>query len=471
MVEIILFMFFVYFLLFPITETLREVETGKLEIFLAAPIKSSDVLLGEFLGDVPLYSIAIVVIAGFFTAALNPLGLGFFQIVIIVLIFVFTLLSALWIGTVIAAFLRTRLGQFARGKDIGRALSVMIALPLVALIYSIMGGGLFNALLDPGTSGIVRMVLGFLPSSWGGELIVTYATNPGTIVASGLKTITHFGGILVFFCSTLWIGGKVADRTYSLESSSFTASITKPDGVFYNSIRSVGRESFGILLSSIFKDYSRRLENISWLIYVVGLIALVNIFFGGPSGGAGDTLESISLLTIPMLTGFVVGTVSRGKEKISLYRKTPSGISRFVKARLFHGWMLAIPIAAVVTTVSTIFVQQSTIINILGNVLASSFRTLVNVMFVFGLALLIPTFSEESRARSIGIVINLQVVLFSTIGLEIGLNILGLRFNKIFPSIDLYSGILFDQLLQSIVFLLLGIVLVNLGKRKLYGIE
>jgi len=82
MVQIILFMIFFYFIILPITYTLREVQTGQLEIFLAAPIKPSDVLLGEFLGVMPFYAIAVTVIAGFFTAVMTPLGLDMVQIAI-----------------------------------------------------------------------------------------------------------------------------------------------------------------------------------------------------------------------------------------------------------------------------------------------------------------------------------------------------------------------------------------------------
>ena len=50
-VQMILFLIFIYFIIIPITQTLREVQAGQLEIFLAAPIKPSDVLLGEFMGQ------------------------------------------------------------------------------------------------------------------------------------------------------------------------------------------------------------------------------------------------------------------------------------------------------------------------------------------------------------------------------------------------------------------------------------
>ena len=48
-VQIVLFMFFFLLILFPISDTLREVKTEHLEIFYAAPVNPSDVLLGEFL--------------------------------------------------------------------------------------------------------------------------------------------------------------------------------------------------------------------------------------------------------------------------------------------------------------------------------------------------------------------------------------------------------------------------------------
>ncbi len=237
LIEIILFLFFIYIMMMPITNTLKDVQTEHLEIFLAAPIKPSDVLLGEFLGGMPFYAIAVTVIAGLFTAALNPLGLDLIQSMIIIMIFVFTFLSALWIGNVIVALLRTQFGKTARGKDIGKALSMILALPLVALIYAIMGGGLLDTLADPGTGGVVKAILSLLPSSWGAEIIVGFANNPGNIIAVGFETLTRFGGLLVFFLITLWLGMKVANRAYRLEPTTFTASRAKPDGVFYKTIK------------------------------------------------------------------------------------------------------------------------------------------------------------------------------------------------------------------------------------------
>jgi len=472
MVQIILFMVFFYLILFPISDTLREVQTGQLEIFLAAPIKPSDVLLGEFLGVMPFYAIAITVITGSLTALLVPLGLDMVQIAIFIMIFVVTLLSAFWIGIVIAAILRTKLGKTTRGKDVGRALAVVIILPMIALMYAILGGGLLEALVDPGTSEMVRAILGLLPSSWGAEVFVSFASNPGNIGAVGFVTLTRFGGLIVFFVAVLWLGTKVANRAYSLEPTTFTASRAKPDGFFYKTVRSVGGGgSFGTLLTSIFKDYSRRLENLSWVVYAVALVAMLGIFFLDSSSGPEDPLVSLSELGIPLLAGFVVGTVSRGKTSFFMYMKSPSGVAKFVKARLLQGWLVAVPIGAGLVAVSTILVPQITLTSLLINIIWGSLRTVAAVAFLLGLALVIPVFSEESRERNLGIVINLMIAVFATIGLDVVFSELGLNFESILPNLDPLTGLLGDHLLRTTLFSLTGIVLLYVGTKKLSRTE
>jgi len=472
MEQIILFMFFFVLVVFPISETLREAQTGQLEIFLAAPIKPSDVLLGEFLGMMPFYAIAITVITGSFTALLTPLGLDMVQIAIIIIIFVVTFLSAYWIGIVIAALLRTKLGKTARGKDIGRALAVVIVLPMIAVMYAILGGGLVEALVDPGTSGMIRAIFGVLPSSWGAEVFVSFASNPGDISAVGFETLTRFGGLLVFFVAVLWLGAKAANRAYSLEPTTFIASRAKPDGVFYKTVRYLGGgRSVGTLLVSVFKDYGRRLENLSWIAYTVGIVAMLMIFFSDPSSGSEGPLLSMSELAIPMLAGFVVGTVSRGKASLFIYRKSPSGEGRFVKARLLQGCIVAVPIAAVVVAVSTILVPQITLTSLLINIIWGSLRTVALVAFLLGLALVIPVFSEGSRERNVGIVINLMIAVFATIGLDIGFSELGLSFERILPNLDQFTGLLGDLLLQTAIFSVAGTVLLYVGTKKLSRVE
>jgi len=473
MVQIILFLIFIYFIIIPVTQTLREVQAEQLEIFLAAPIKPSDVLLGEFMGQMPFYAIAVTVIAGFFTAILNPLGLDLIQITIIITIFIITFLSALWIGTVIAAILRTRFGKTVRGKDIGRALALFIALPLVALVYAIQYGGLFEALADPGTSGLVKAILGLLPCSWGAEVIVGFAFNPGNIAAIGFETLTRLGGLFAFFVAVLWLGSKAANHAYSLEPTTFTASRAKPDGTFYKTVKYLGGGgSFGTLLVSVFKDYGRRLENLSKIAYIVGLITMMEIFIVGPTLST-KYAEEIGVIMplmmiqfmFPMLAVFVAGEVTlRGKETLFIYRKTPSGVGRFVKARLIQGWLVVVPIAVAIIMVSTALIPQTTIMSLLTNTVLGALIAAANVTIVLGLFLLIPAFSE----KSVNFMVNTLITIFISIVLFMGpLFSLMRTFPGLEPDVRSFQILL----VQNALSWLMGIVFLFLGSRNLSRIE
>jgi hypothetical protein len=471
-IQIILFVFFFYLVLFPISDTLREIKTGQIEIFLASPVKPSDVLLGGFLGRMPFYAIAIVMITGTLTALLNPLGLDMVQNIVIIIVFVITFLSAFWIGTVIAAVLRTRLGRTVRGKDVGKALSIIIALPMIGVMYALIGGGLVKVLVDPATSGTVRNVLSFLPSSWGAEIFVAFASSPGNIGAVGFEITTRLGGLVVFFLAVLWLGAKAANRAYSLESTTFTVSKAKPDDLFYNTVRRLGGGgSSGTLLATSFKDYGRRLENLSWLFYSVALVAMLAIFLSDPLSGPKDILEGLSVMAISFLTGFAMGTVSRGKDTLFLYKKSPNGLSRFLKAKLLQNWLVTVPIIAVIMCAMTFLAPQVTVSSVFANVVAGSLRAMVMVVLFLGLALLIPVFAEESRERAFGVVINLMIVLFATIGLEIGLSRSGLSAGRVLPDLDSFAAALLNHLEMTAIILLAGVVLLYLGKRKLNRIE
>ena len=465
-VQLILFMIFIYFMIIPITNTLREEQTGQLEIFLAAPIKPSDVLLGEFLGQMPFYTIFVTVVTGFFTAALSPIGLDVAQVAIAIAVFVITFLSALWIGTVVAALLRTKLGRTARGKDIGRALAMIIALPLLALIYAVQFGGLLQALADPGASGTARAILSMLPCSWGAEVVVGFANNPGNIVAVGFETLTRFGGLIVFFGAVLWLGARAADRAYSLEPSTFTASRAKPEGAFYKTVRYVGGGgSFGTVLVSLFKDFGRRLENISNITYMIGLIVLMNIFIV-PSRPTGPDTPPIPLILglfiFPIITVMVTGEVTvRGKETLFVYRKAPSGIDRLVRAMLLKGWLMMLPIAAVVTVVTTMLSPQSTYVSLLTHTGLMIIIVAANVAFVLGLFLLNPAFSE----KSVRLWLNIIIAVFSSIGLFL-VSLLALS-----GILRLTADISYILLLHAALSWVVGAGLLYLGKARLGRIE
>ncbi|MFX1484645.1 MAG: hypothetical protein ACFFCP_15815 [Promethearchaeota archaeon] len=458
MIPLLMFMLFFYIILLPITSTLQGMHAGQVEIFLAAPVQPSEILLGEFLGMTPFYGVAIVLLAGFFAAALNPLGLDWVQITLTVLIFVLTLLAALWIGTVIAALLRTRLAQSQRGRDLGKAFSLVLALPMIAVIYAIFSGSLVEALTKPGTSGIVQTILRLLPSSWGAELIVSFASHPGNLAASGVEGMIKFIGLGGFFVVMLWLGSKAAKRVYSVEPTTFTASHVKPDGFFYRMIRHLGKDgSFSTLLLSLIKNYARRLENLSRIIYIIGLVAMLNIFFG-----ARDVTGSFMMVLFltPFLTVFIVGSLgTSSKDNLLLYKKTPSGISKFIKAMLLQGWLVAIPVGVLIISITMIATSQITLITLLAYIGFVAQLIAGNGAAAVGLSILNPSFSENVREQMVGLIINAQVATFSSMGILFG-SLLVLR-------LQLVEALL----LNTAGIWILGIMFLYVGQKKLSNIE
>ena len=307
---------------------------------------------------------------------------------------------------------------------------------------------------------MVRTILGVLPSSWGADVIMGFATSPGNIAAVGLETMARFGGLVAFFVAVLWLGVRAANRAYSLETVSFASSTAKPDGAFYKTIKYLGGgRSFGTLLVSVFKDYARRLENISKVAYTLGIFIMVSIFLIKPDDPEGSLV--MTQLILPLLAAFVVGEVTlRGKESLLIYKKTPSGVTRFLKARLLHGWLMVVPIAATVTALSTALSPQTTPTVLLANSGLIVLTVAATVTFTLGLFLLNPAFSDKSG----NYVLNLMIVMQGWAGLSL-LPLLGLREAL---GLGLYESVLYLTVPLSWT---LGIILLYLGKRRLSRLE
>jgi hypothetical protein len=451
MLQVVLFMFFIWFLVIPIANTLKEEKADQLEILLSSPMRPSDLLLGKFLGQLPFYAIFITLIAGFVTGLLVPLGLDIIQIAFTILIIILVLVSAEWIGTVLSALLKTRLSKSARGKDIGKGLSLLIALPMVALMYAIMGGGLLEALGDPNTSDFVKTLLAIFPSSWGINAILGFAQHPGDWEAVWLDTLINFGGLVLFFIGSLYVGAKAADRAYSLEATSFSGSYAKDDGMFYRSIRSIGGGgSFGTLLVSIFKDYGRRYENLSKIIYVAGIMALIMLFLTDPDDPFGVMI--MAMFIFPMLAAFIVGEVTlRGKEALFIYRKAPSGVNKLIVARLIHGWIIAVPFAGLIMAVSLLSISQISVLEIMGFTGLIMIVVAAYVAYAMGLALRFPAFTEKDS------MVNIMIIAFTSM------------FTFMFPMV--VFGETAAMVLVILLSWIVGLSFLYMGKRKLEHME
>jgi hypothetical protein len=454
-IEVILLATFILFVIFPVTFVLNTSQVEQYEIFLAAPVQAKDVLLGKFVGDMPFYSVGVASVASVFVALALPLGISLAQAAIMIIVFLVTFFSALWIGIVLAASIRTRLGASSRSRDFGKAIAMLIALPMVALIYAMMGGAVYNALLASEGEGILPFIIGLLPCSWGADIVVIFANNPGDITASFAEVLLRIGGMITFFVAFVWLGVLASERVYNLESQSFSAYMAKNEGRFYGTIRRLtGGGPFATLVVSVFKDYGRRMENLSKVAYIVGLALLITIFFDTDEDIVGGVIMLMFLL--PMITGFVVGEVTvRGKENLFIYRKAPGGESQLVRARIAQSIIVITPIAVIAAMILVAGAEGLGAIEVLLIIGFVALLSIALIVFSLGLFLMNPVFSEKPA----DMMMNVMIGVFFMIGCFFASIFLGI--------VGELAGWLFILALSSAM----GTVTLTLGLRNLKTME
>lgn len=464
LINVLFFVFFVMFASMPVASTLQDIKTEHLEIYLSSPVKTSDILIGEFLGKIPFYAAFAAIIGGTFTAALFPLGLDVFQILVIVAVFVILFLTATWLGNMIAVLLRSILMKSARGRDIGKGLAIVVILPLVAVIYLLIGG-YYEVLKDPQNAKLVQDLFGFFPWGWSSEIIVAMAQNPGDILAVEFTTFLQISALVTFFGGSLLIGGFVANRVYNLEPTSFSASKSKSNSFFYNSIKTLGGGgTSSLLLSSGFKTYFRKAKNIAWIIYGVGLIVVMNIFISQP-----DDPESAFIMSLfigPLLAAFVASDISlQGKENLLLYKQTPTGTRKYLRIKLYQYLLTILPIVLVVETIVNLLVPDIALEILLLNVILTLLIAAAAITFTIGLFLVNPAFHDKTGEFMINLQVCVFVVMISFFVLLIPLDqilwdLFAIR-DALYPVAIIYTAFLW----------ILGVSMFSFGAKKLNNME
>lgn len=394
--QVMLFIIFISVFTVPIIQTLQDTNLAPLETLLSAPVRPADVLLGKFLGMLPTYSILITVLAGTFLALFIPFGMTLDQVLLSIVVFVLVVLIALWLGLLSAAMLKARLNRSQKGREAGQALALIIALPLVGLMYLSMNGEMMGALQGKGAS--LSDAFWLLPSSWGADLVLRFLRHPGDLGFDLGSTILGLAGLTVTLVLSLVVGVRLSGRAYDLEPVSFATPRAAPEGRLYAYARALaGNKHPGTVLVTVMKDYGRRLENLSRIVYILGLVVMMEVFMLSslPPGN----YVTLALLTASWLMAFlcvfVVGEVTaRGKDNLFIYRKAPGGETRLVLARVMQGLLVVQPVAAV----SALVVLLPAGLELLEIVLLTGWMIVVSSFYVFmstGLFLLFPAFSER----------------------------------------------------------------------------
>jgi len=273
---------------------------------------------------------------------------------------------------------------------------MLISLPLVAVMYSAMNGDMLDALQGRGSTLSGSFLL--LPSSWGADVILRFLRHPGDVGFDLASMVLGIFGLTAFLIGSIFVGVKLSGRAYDLEPVSFSTAKAKPEGGFYRYVRFLSAKgSFATVVVTVMKDYGRRLENISRVIYILGLVSMMELFMLS-SLPQGDYV-SIALLTITWMMAFlcvfVVGEVTaRGKDNLFIYRKAPRGESRLIRARIMQGCIVVQPVAAISALIVLVPSSVPWMDTILLTLAVVAIATAYVIMSI-GLFLLSPSFSER----------------------------------------------------------------------------
>lgn len=405
----LLFLSLIFFAL-PITSSIQDMKTGQLALILSAPVNPTDLLIGEFIGKIWIYATIAAIIGGIFTGALVPLGLDYMQVLIIILVFILNFLTASWCGNVSAAILRSILSKTARGRDIGKGIAVLIIMPPVLIMYAFIGG-YFEALRNPEVAELVNNILGFFPFSWGAEVIVSFAINPGSILTIDADIIIQLWAMILFFGATLLIGIMLSNRIYSLEPSSFGSSKANPSSAFYRLIKSIGGgENFGIMLSASFKMFLRKVKNLTMMAYFIGLIIVMQLVF--PMRDDPESVLVSSFILGPLLAALLASDITlQGKDNLLAYRHTPTSAFRLIMVKISQYFLILIPTIIVVSgfihVISPGVVFSDYLLNVSLIILMSLGSTFLNC----GVFLLNPVWDDQKNKGEY--MINFQIAIFA----------------------------------------------------------
>ena len=358
-------------LIFPISYALQEVKIGQWEIILSNKVSTRDMMFGMFLGRIPHYCLLVLFLA---PLLISPF-INFYQVSILgqllaYLAIAFFVLTTLLLSTVLSTAIQAKLGESPRGNDLAKAMGIVIVVIFLLPLYSFMYFAEdFARLL-----GLNTFLL--IPSTWPADLItwVTIYFNSVNLAPAVIELYEGILGLnlgwtfmLLSFYSllVLAVAFVTPDRIFSFEAGARTETVTTvgKENVFLRGIRRIVPGSQGVLIVIMLKDFGRKAQNTSRVVYGVFLSILIPVMVSSSSGlGELDSLQILVFTSflVNMILGMIGGATFGGvgflesKDHLWTFKSAPRGVSKFMTARIIDGFLFAIPIAILPVIILTI---------------------------------------------------------------------------------------------------------------------
>ena len=423
-IESLMIMFFLIILMYPLNVVYRKAEIGFKETLLASPATASDIFLGEFMGKMPIYSMAVLLFSPILVGLINPLiDLTFVQyLTIFGCVFGLMFLANL-IGSIMASWIEHKISQSEKARDLGRALIIILTILMVIVMYSLM---FFLQFLMENPE--LRNWLNLYPSLWYSN-IIQYMLEPSLIEGYSLNIWTSSLLAIGIPILVLYLAYKKANSFYSLEGGiEKITSVIKGENVFYRFARRVTGRKWGGLVTTQFKNFLRKKENLARLAYCVGLLGFLAWFMGNDIE---DLVELTFMTTLMTTLGGAVFSIMVGhlifvdsKDLVWVYKRSPRGIKSLVYSYFFMLLVLNIIVSIVFTVMFSIFLEFETYDSIIFFFTIIAY-TQISFLQTIGIQCISPAFEIKGKQMQGNAMISmlllqipLLVVIFGMIGLD-----------------------------------------------------
>jgi hypothetical protein len=354
----------IIFLVYPISYALQEIQIGQWEIMLSNNVSTREMMFGMFIGKIPVYGLLVLFVA---PIVLSPfaisLQVGYLGQVIMYLTVFFVAISTLFLSTLITTAIQAKLGESSRGNDIAKALAMVVAVVVLIPMYGLM------YFADSMSAALGLDVFLLFPFTWGADIIswTIIAFNGVGIPANAFLDVLKLGAttdlllLLSFTGLVVLVAYRSADRIFTFGAGQRTEKITTvgEENLFLKGVRRVFTGPFGALVANSIKEFSRKMQNVSRLLYGVVLSILLPVIMSYSVGNAPEEIPPefrwlllmIVIIMIGIMLSMITGVTFGGigflesKDQLWIIKSAPNGARKFANARLVESLLLAIPIA------------------------------------------------------------------------------------------------------------------------------
>jgi len=419
-------------LVYPISYALQEIRIGQWEIMLSSNVRTRDMMFGMFAGKVPSYGLLVLYVAPFM---LTPFAL-FFDVspigqAIMYLTVFFVALGTLFLSNLLTTAIQAKLGESSRGNDIAKALAMVVAIVVLVPMYGLM------YFADSMSAALGMDVFLLFPFTWGADVIswTVIVFNGIGVTASAFLSILKLDIITDLLLLAVFTGGIVvlaffsADRIFSFGAGPRTEKVTTvgPENFFLKSIRRVAPGVFGVMVVTSIKEFSRKMQNVSRLIYGVALAVLLPVIMSvsigsipeDPPPGVYEFIVMFAIIMVGLMLAMISGTTFGGigfiesKDQLWIIKSAPNGAQKFGKARITQSLLLAIPLA-IAPSIGVALVFRLGIIEFLALIAYAWWATSGAVLLSTGITANNPAYEDQ---KSSAFHMNTFVSIFSTMAI------------------------------------------------------